>query len=85
MTCKELLRQCGDGPYESRNQNNVLSSVGGGIISQQCAGIVMGRSPATRIAMGNFHMMERRQSSYTLLIPLDVDRDSGMISPTVPI
>jgi hypothetical protein len=45
----------------------------------------MGRSPATRIAMGNFHMMERRQSSYTLLIPLDVDRDSGMISPTVPI
>ena len=42
MSCKELLRQCGDGPYESRTQNGLISSVGGGMPSNQCVGIING-------------------------------------------
>jgi hypothetical protein len=42
MSCKELLRQCGDGPYESRTQNGLISSVGGGMASNQCVGIING-------------------------------------------
>lgn len=40
MSCKALLRECGDGPYESRNQNGLLSSVGGGIPSNQCTNLI---------------------------------------------
>jgi hypothetical protein len=42
ISCKELLRQCGDGPYESRNQNGLISSVGGGMASNTCIGIING-------------------------------------------
>lgn len=42
MTCKELLRQCGDGPYESRTTNGLISSVGGGMPSNQCVSVING-------------------------------------------
>jgi hypothetical protein len=42
MSCKDLLRHCGDGPYENKNENGILVGVGGGVISNQCAGILSG-------------------------------------------
>lgn len=42
MTCRELLLQCGDGPPQIRNDNKVISTVGGGSISTQCVGIISG-------------------------------------------
>jgi hypothetical protein len=42
MSCKELLRQCGDGPHEFRNEHGLLSSVGGGTASNQCVAIING-------------------------------------------
>jgi hypothetical protein len=42
MSCKDLLRHCGDGPYENKNVDGVLVSIGGGSISNQCVGIING-------------------------------------------
>lgn len=42
ISCKELMRQCGDGPYEMRNQNGLLSSVGGGTVSNECVATISG-------------------------------------------
>jgi hypothetical protein len=53
MTCKQLLAQCGDGPFRQTNDSGLTSSVGGGMISNQCIGIISGVLAAYQFCHGS--------------------------------